>query len=374
MNSLVNNNIINLLGEFSDRDIENEYISLYMLSSVNYLRILSIVLGLLNSFFLIPDYFLNNGNTSFYYILAGRAVFIIIIIIFSFAIKRMKKHHDLIIWVTICEALAVILFLFVYYEYESPDFLIQAFGAIVIVIAFFIVPNKWVNTALVSLILITGFFIVSVLNYEISELSEFAAGIIYLIILFIASLYISLRNNINERIQYVNQKELIRLSVTDPLSGAYNRLKMDQEMKKWVEYSKRYALPLTVAIFDFDNFKKINDTYGHLVGDNIISESAALINQQIRQSDVFARWGGEEFMLLLPNTDARSARESVNRIRSIIEKNIYAEDVKITCSIGLAELTHDDDIVSFIQKADKALYVAKVNGKNRVEIYGSNDK
>ena len=91
MNSLVNNNIINLLGEFSDRDIENEYISLYMLSSVNYLRILSIVLGLLNSFFLIPDYFLNNGNTSFYYILAGRAVFIIIIIIFSFAIKRIMR-------------------------------------------------------------------------------------------------------------------------------------------------------------------------------------------------------------------------------------------------------------------------------------------
>jgi two-component system cell cycle response regulator len=370
MNSLVSDSKISFFGEFTDKDTENEFINWYILGSVNHLRVISIILGILNSLFIIPDYFINASKTTINYIIAGRSVFIIIVLIFAFIIKKIKNHQSIIIWITLCEALAVVLFLFVYYIYESPDFLIQAFGAIAIVVAFFMVPNKWVNTAAVSMMLITGFFIVSFLNNANEERSDFVAGSIYLLILFIASLYISLRNNINERIQYINRKELIRLSETDPLSGVYNRLKMDQELKKWVEYSKRYSLPLTVAIFDFDNFKNVNDTYGHLVGDNIITDSAALIKQKIRHSDVFARWGGEEFMLLLPNTDVHSAMESVNRIRSEVEKHIYLDETKITCSIGLAELLHDDDVVSFIQKADKALYIAKVEGKNRVAVYG----
>lgn len=374
MNLLTSDSRINFLGEFTEKNTENEFLNLYMLGSVNFLRTITIILGLLNSFFIIPDYFLIADKATFSFILAGRAVFIVIVLLFAFFIKSIKKHENLIIWVTVCEALAVVLFLFVYYMYESPDFLIQAFGAIVIVIAFFMVPNKWVNTAAISIMLISGFFIISFLNHETADFSDFSAGTVYLIILFIASMYISLRNNINERIQYLNRKELIRLSETDPLSGAYNRLKMDQEMKKWAEYSKRYRIPLTVAIFDFDNFKNVNDTYGHLVGDSVITESAALIRRQIRQSDVFARWGGEEFMLLLPNTDMHRARESANRIRIEIENSTFANEAKVTCSIGLAELTDDDDIVSFIRKADKALYTAKIKGKNRVAIYGIDDK
>lgn len=373
MNSLLNNNRINLLGEFACKDMESKFLSQYMERSANYLRIMSIVLGLLNTFFIIPDYFFNVNKYTFYTMLIGRVVFITIMLIFSFQIARIKKYQSLVIWITFCEALAVILFLFVYYEYETPDYLIQSFGAIVIIIAVFIIPNRWINTAAVSLLLLIGFFMVSYLRWESISSSNFIAGALYLIILFIACLCIALRNNVNERIQYINRNELIRLSVTDPLSGAYNRFKMDEELDKWVKYSKRYSLPLSVAIFDFDDFKNINDTYGHLAGDNVILESSAIIKKCIRQSDIFARWGGEEFMLLFPNTSIYNALESSNRIRREIEEKTYVDNTNITCSVGLAQLSKDDDITNLINKADKALYNAKSKGKNKAVVYGSCD-
>lgn len=366
----LNANRINFLGEFTDKGLENEFIKKYMLKSAGYLRTMAIIFGVLNTLFLIPDYIINYENKEIVYsILAGRFIFLALIIAFIIASGRIKKHNYLIIWITVIEMVEVILFLFVYFEYAKPDFLIQAFGTILIIIAYFIIiPNRWINVVSICFIHIIGFILISAKHSKNIETSDFVPGIVYIVILFLCCVYTSLRNNINERKQYVNSKELIRLSITDPLTGAYNRLKIDDEMEKWVEYSKRFSLPLSITIIDFDNFKDINDTYGHLAGDKVIVETANIIKNQIRKIDIFARWGGEEFMLILPNTNNINAKELSNRIRKEIEEHVFINGVRITCSVGVSQLTRDDDVVSLIEKADLALYAAKQDGKNKVEV------
>jgi len=120
-------------------------------------------------------------------------------------------------------------------------------------------------------------------------------------------------------------------------------------------------------IFDIDFFKKINDTHGHGVGDEVLRSLVHVVFQNIRQEDLLARWGGEEFMILMPQTALKSAFDLAERLRKNIEKYEFSKVGKVTVSLGLAEFSSEDDIESFIKWADDALYIAKGNGRNRVE-------
>ncbi len=164
-------------------------------------------------------------------------------------------------------------------------------------------------------------------------------------------------------------KELIRLSTTDPLTGVYNRAKFNQEFKRNIDYTKRYGTPLSLIIIDFDNFKRINDNYGHLAGDSVIVQFVEIVNKNIRTIDIFARWGGEEFVLLLPNTDLNQGMATAERLRCNIEKHVFAKADKITCSFGVAQYSNDDNMESLLHKADKMLYEVKSKGKNCVRGY-----
>ncbi len=199
------------------------------------------------------------------------------------------------------------------------------------------------------------------------NLSEFLAGIVYIVIVIALCSIMALRSHHYKRIQYINSKELIRLSITDHLSGIYNRAKLDEELKRWINYSHRYSVPLSIIIFDFDDFKDVNDSYGHLVGDEVLIKAVSIINGIIRESDIFARWGGEEFVILLPNTDKANAMKLAERIRKSIEKGPFEKMSGITCSFGVAQLSSDDDVESLLHKVDEKLYLAKRAGKNVVK-------
>ena len=127
--------------------------------------------------------------------------------------------------------------------------------------------------------------------------------------------------------------------------------------------------PMAIMILDVDNFKKINDTYGHNVGDVVLKNLAQLLKQNVRGTDVVARWGGEEFIILTPKTDLKGAISLAEKIRQAIEKYNFPEVKHVTVSIGVAEVLPYEDLVNVIKKADKALYEAKKKGKNRVEVY-----
>ncbi len=164
------------------------------------------------------------------------------------------------------------------------------------------------------------------------------------------------------------EEKLEKLAMYDSLTGIYNRNKFNEILKYEMNMSKRYKTPLSLIMFDLDHFKKVNDRYGHDTGDKVLKMIAKTVLNNIRLTDTFARWGGEEFFLILPKTDIEKAKNIAEGLRSKIENANFKEIGKITCSFGVVSLKEDDDEKELIKRADEAMYLAKKNGRNRVEV------
>lgn len=164
------------------------------------------------------------------------------------------------------------------------------------------------------------------------------------------------------------EKELARLATTDHLTGLYNRIKYDEIVEKEIERFKRYGKPLSMMMFDIDDFKKINDIYGHCAGDSVLKTAANIVGGNIRKLDYLVRWGGDEFIILCPETSVDVASALAERIRIKVESHEFSIVGKITISLGVTEFREDDTGDNFIKEADAALYEAKGKGRNRVEV------
>lgn len=173
-------------------------------------------------------------------------------------------------------------------------------------------------------------------------------------------------NDVTELIDY--QRKLEELSQKDPLTGVLNRRAMGSVLSSEVERARRYGRPLSLIYMDLDNFKKVNDTYGHAVGDLVLKRFVDVVNEKLRKTDFLARWGGEEFVALLPETGLEGARRLAERIRTAIEEENFGKPGRITVSMGVTQFRQDDTVETFLSRADKALYQAKRKGKNRVEV------
>ncbi len=163
-------------------------------------------------------------------------------------------------------------------------------------------------------------------------------------------------------------KKIEQLSITDSLTKIYNRSKFESSLDYEIERARRYGNPLSLIIFDIDHFKSINDTYGHLIGDSVLMEIANLVKNNIRSTDIFARWGGEEFVILAPNINKEQARILAEKIRRLIANHRFKYVDHVTVSLGVTEFLPTDNKESFIKRADEALYLAKRKGRNRVEV------
>ena len=155
----------------------------------------------------------------------------------------------------------------------------------------------------------------------------------------------------------------------DALTGAHNRAAMDETLDREVELAHRHKSALSVIMFDLDHFKNINDNYGHITGDDVLRECVECSNQALRSTDMLFRYGGEEFVVLLPGVNAAGADLAAERLRSIIEKHVFNSNkgsVPVTISVGTTSLTLKDTAKTLIERADKALYVAKCSGRNCV--------
>lgn len=160
-----------------------------------------------------------------------------------------------------------------------------------------------------------------------------------------------------------------RITNTDPLTGILNRRSFQRALKREISFARRHNLPLSFVMIDIDYFKRINDSYGHETGDRVLKSLARIIRKSIRNEDIFARFGGEEFTLLLPNTSVESAVEVCERIRQKIEKTkLKGIKEKITASFGITGLLPNDREIDILKRADDALYEAKRKGRNRCEV------
>jgi len=191
-----------------------------------------------------------------------------------------------------------------------------------------------------------------ILNSFFAILFFAAVGIIFLLIKII--------------VFEVNQKLEKRASI-DNLTGALNRASLLEAYSDLSQKEKSY--PISLIVFDLDHFKRINDTYGHNIGDEVLKRVTAEVKKHIRKTDILGRWGGEEFVIVLPHTDLEAAKRLAERLRKLIEGlKILPDGAKVTSSFGITEILPCETFKKAFERADKALYRAKQKGRNRIEI------
>ncbi len=172
-----------------------------------------------------------------------------------------------------------------------------------------------------------------------------------------------------ERVHMLDK--LKRLSITDGLTKLYNSRYFYNQIKAEIDRTSRYQRPLSLLLLDIDQFKEYNDSYGHLEGDKVLVGLGQVIKSCLRKMDSAYRYGGEEFTVILPETEGGEAATVAERIRSAVEsEKFYPEKQKeprsITISIGVTEYYHQEEVAIFVQRADKAMYLSKQAGRNRV--------
>lgn len=189
-------------------------------------------------------------------------------------------------------------------------------------------------------------------------------------------LTLGITNKLEE--EQLKNKQLLILSTTDELTELKNRHYFDIIYPSLENESERYKKPMSMILFDLDHFKKINDTYGHDVGDTVLQRTAELIKTTARKSDIAIRWGGEEFIILLPQTNLDGAIILAEKLRTSIEEDSFYDLCKVTASFGVSQKDYDENFDHWYSKIDSALYKAKSQGRNKVvpyllSLYGKDD-
>ena len=168
-------------------------------------------------------------------------------------------------------------------------------------------------------------------------------------------------------------KELTKIAEIDKLTKISNRLKLDVILELRINEAERYNEYFSVIVMDIDFFKRVNDTYGHNIGDVVLTQMANILRENVRSSDTVGRWGGEEFLLILPHTTVDDACIAAEKIRTAIASEIFEQAQHLTCSFGVAGFQKGDNADMLVGRSDKALYKAKNNGRNRVcRFFGNN--
>ena len=184
---------------------------------------------------------------------------------------------------------------------------------------------------------------------------------------------------LNRRIRFVNCKlkktelalkeknvQLEKASITDKLTGIYNRHYLDKALSDQLVLSQRYKRPMSIALLDLDFFKQVNDGFGHQVGDKVLQIFAGLIDKNTRSTDMFGRWGGEEFLIIFPETNKQQACLVVDKIRLALENQFFEEGLKQTVSVGVVEAKEDLTVDRLLSLVDEKLYLAKDTGRNKI--------
>ncbi len=224
-----------------------------------------------------------------------------------------------------------------------------------IILFFFIMPRLSANViSIITAIIVT----MSAYYYGFSiQLSSRILASSLLTILFINILF-SVINQLHERLQFA--------AIRDELTGTFNRRHMKELLLNAINYKQRYDTTYSLLALDIDHFKTVNDEYGHSTGDNVLKKFTNLLDQNIRNVDILFRTGGEEFNILLPETDLSHAIKVAEKIRESIYEQLKLYNKNISVSIGVGELKKNENMDDFLKRCDRALYHAKEQGRNRV--------
>lgn len=183
-----------------------------------------------------------------------------------------------------------------------------------------------------------------------------------------------LKKYMSVSVDITDKKLLQEMASIDKLTGIYNRRMLDEFLQKTIDVVVRHKEELSLIIIDIDHFKDVNDRYGHVEGDNVLFQTSNIIAENLRSSDIFGRYGGEEFLVICTKTDKNGAFLLAEKLRIAIKEYQFDKVGRKTISLGIADFEKNDTIKSLLEKADIALYKAKNDGRNRSVIYEANIK
>mgnify|MGYP000924664230 CR=1 FL=1 len=344
--------------EFKDPQLEEEYFNTEVKSALSYFMATVIALGVLYFLFIIPDAYNLADRRLVTYVFINRAAFLLLIVAFCFFLQKVRRYKYAAYLITIYMFLFVLSYLHIISLYPEPNYLIKCFDIIVITLGFFLVPNLWRLKVVAALFLAVAFLVFAYYRMDVSGWA-FAAGAVYIFIVMLMSAVWSYRVEYYRRRHFADMRQLQHVVVTDSLTGAYNRGKFITEMEKNLTAHKKGQVDFSLILFDIDDFKAVNDRYGHLTGDKVLKEFVRVIKENIRATDVLVRWGGEEFVLLLPGTSNTQAVEVAKKIQILISKHDFGIPETITCSYGIVSAEEGTTTEALFAKVDSMMYRAK---------------
>ncbi|MGI4757591.1 MAG: GGDEF domain-containing protein [Janthinobacterium lividum] len=212
-----------------------------------------------------------------------------------------------------------------------------------------------------------GFFSWSLLRADLKVEIVVVVLIMFLGSCFVASVTLLSRQTARDLLHMVTLKQQANV---DPLTGLFNRRYLDEKLAEELERAERYGLPLAILLIDVDRFKAVNDTHGHQTGDEVLTRVAQVVSSNVRVNDIAVRYGGEEILVVAPETDRKAAFSLAERLRGSVEalslRSSTGSTLHVSISVGVAQFRPAEPGPAFVSRADHALYEAKSNGRNRV--------
>lgn len=283
-----------------------------------------------------------------------------------FLLGRFCTYRSYTVSITLAEASFSPLYAVLLLLHGKTDFLYIALCTVLLLILLFAIPNKWAYTAVCALLLAGTVGALTPLVSLPPAGTEILSGWLYIGCALLLAGACAWRFDYQRHVNFLDSQSLNRRLNTDTLTGAFTRPKFDREIKRQIDEAQGNGSVFSLAIFDVDDFKKINDTYGHLTGDRILTGITGIVRSSMPSRNTITRWGGEEFVIVCPGTDVNSAILLCERLRCHIAEKAFPGGIHVTCSFGVSEYRPGDTAFILLERADRFLYDAKSLGKNAV--------
>jgi diguanylate cyclase (GGDEF)-like protein len=281
-------------------------------------------------------------------------------------ISKFKTFKQIAAVVSLSEAISLAIYLLVMPLYGNFNYLIQAMGIIAFVLIIFLIPNRTSYVIVLSVLGPISFFICAGATASVIDRNEFWASVVYILLAIILCAVFAANTQRHQYREYITKSKLEHLSSTDFLTGTANRFRLEEEAIRWMEFCRRQDMPLSLVFIDVDNLKRINDRYGHAAGDSVLVSLAQTFQRQMRGSDTLARWGGDEFVLLLPNTSLENAASFMKRIKLTMPEHEKTMNIPITWSCGIVQMRPGAGFHTLLSEADALMYEGKHTGKDSI--------
>ena len=356
--------VLNRFCEFRNREVESDFMEYEKIANLNIVRVLSLIMGLIFAMFIFSDYYYHGTESGFAVILVLRGIALSIAIVIFTQVGKIPRFDITQILISLSELVVFVIYLLKIYYQENQNSAMQFMTIMLFMWTVFLIPNKVKNCLITGGTILAGYISFCFVFLKSSEPPSFVQQGIFLSICFITCTFFIFGRETSRRRQFATEKLLEFMSITDRLTGIYNRGRFEAVLSLWIKNMRHN--PFSLLLFDIDDFKKVNDMYGHTAGDQVLVGIADVVTAKIRDDDIFARWGGEEFVVLFSKTGLEQATELAERLRKAVASNVYGEAGKITISIGVVEYRQGESITDFVKRADEKMYEAKKTGKNRV--------